>query len=173
MAGLELFRERSGGEPLDVNADRFRDLAIDAYFQDTPGHTDAGKVFLFLGSAFGMSKRPAWTSSGDDLIDGKYGTSITALGDLNRDGYEDLLIGSKQKENGQVQSGKVYLYLGGPRDSARKRPGPTPVSISRRRSSARRPPRFDRKTSPVLSSAPRPIPSRKTWSGRGKFISIE
>lgn len=99
---------------LDANGDRFRDLAIGAYFQDTPGHTDAGKAFLFLGSAFGMSKAPAWSSSGDDLIDGKYATSVTALGDLNRDGYDDLLIGSKQKENDQVQAGKLFLYLGGP-----------------------------------------------------------
>lgn len=104
-----------GVAPLDANGDRFRDLAIGAYFQDTPGHTDAGKAFLFLGSAFGMSKKPAWSSSGDDQIDGKYATSITALGDLNRDGYEDLLIGSKQKENDRVQSGKIFLYLGGPK----------------------------------------------------------
>lgn len=103
-----------GMVPLDVNGDRFLDLAIGAYFQDTPGHTDAGKAFLFLGSAFGMSKQPAWSSSGEDLIDAKYGVSVTALGDLNADGYEDLLVGSKQKENNQIQSGKVYLYLGGP-----------------------------------------------------------
>jgi len=109
-----------GLAPLDVNGDRFRDLAIGAYFQDTPGHTDAGKTFLFLGSAFGISKKPAWTSSGDHLIDAKYGTSVTALGDLNQDGYEDLLIGSKQKENDQVQSGKVYLYLGGPKGFGEK-----------------------------------------------------
>jgi len=99
---------------LDANGDHFRDLAIGAYFQDTPGHTDAGKAFLFLGSAFGVSKRPAWSSSGEDLIDAKYATSVTALGDINRDGYDDLLIGSKQKENDRVQSGKVFLYLGGP-----------------------------------------------------------
>jgi hypothetical protein len=109
-----------GIAPLDANGDRFPDLAIGAYFQDTPGHTDAGKAFLFLGSPFGMSKNPAWSSSGDDLIDGKYATSITTLGDLNHDGYDDLLIGSKQKENNQIQSGKIYLYLGGPKGFSEK-----------------------------------------------------
>ncbi|MBI3802454.1 MAG: FG-GAP repeat protein [Nitrospirae bacterium] len=103
---------------LDANGDRFRDLAVGAYFQDTPGHTDAGKAFLFPGSAFGLSKKFNWSASGEDLIDAKYGTSVTALGDINRDGYEDLLIGSKQKENNRVQSGKVSLYLGGPRGLA-------------------------------------------------------
>lgn len=105
---------------LDADGDRFRDLAVGASFQDTPGHTDAGKAFLFLRSVFGMAKTPAWTSSGDDLIDGKYATSVTAVGDLNRDGYEDLLVGSKQKENDQVQAGKVFLYLGGPKGSGEK-----------------------------------------------------
>lgn len=109
-----------GIAPLDVNGDRFRDLAIGAYFQDTPGHTDAGKAFLFLGSAFGMSKKPDWSASGENLIDAKYATSITALGDINHDGYDDLLIGSKQKENDQIQSGKVFLYLGGPKGFGEK-----------------------------------------------------
>lgn len=99
---------------LDVNGDRFRDLAVGAYFQDTPGHTDAGKAFLFLGSPFGLSKKVDWSASGDDLIDGKYATAMTSLGDINGDGYDDLLIGSKQKENDRVQAGKAYLYLGGP-----------------------------------------------------------
>ena len=117
-AGVEV---AAGEEEHDHGkGDRFRDLAIGAYFQDTPGHTDAGKAFLFLGSAFGISKKPAWTSSGDDLIDGKYATSVTALGDLNQDGYEDLLIGSKQKENDQIQSGKIFLYRGDPKGFGKK-----------------------------------------------------
>ncbi len=104
--------------PLDANGDRLIDLAVGAYFQDTPGHTDAGKAFFFPGSRSGFSKNPSSTSSGDDLIDAKYGTSVTTLGDINQDGYDDLLIGSKQKENGRVQSGKVFLYLGGPKGLA-------------------------------------------------------
>ncbi|HLG22769.1 MAG TPA: VCBS repeat-containing protein [Candidatus Manganitrophaceae bacterium] len=99
----------------DVNGDRFPDLAVGAPFEDTPGHTDAGKAFLFLGSPWGISVSAGWGRSGDDQIDAKYGTALIPVGDVNRDGYDDLLVGAKAAKTGPIRTGRATLYLGGPR----------------------------------------------------------
>lgn len=96
----------------DINGDRFPDLLIGAPFEDTPGHTDAGRAFLFLGSPWGLSQSPWWKSAGDDQIDAKFGTAIAPVGDINQDGYADFVIGAKAMRTGKVQAGKAYLYFG-------------------------------------------------------------
>jgi hypothetical protein len=43
-----------------------------------------------------------------------FGTAVDRAGDVNGDGYGDLIIGAEGYSNGQVEEGAVYLYLGGP-----------------------------------------------------------
>lgn len=98
----------------DVNGDRFSDLAVGAPLEDTPGRTDAGRAFLFFGSPWGLSRSPGWKAAGDDQIDAQFGTAVIPIGDVNHDGYDDLLIGAKEMRTDRVHAGRVYLYLGGP-----------------------------------------------------------
>jgi len=43
----------------------------------------------------------------------QYGISIANAGDVNGDGYQDLLVGANLSDAGGCASGRCYLYLGG------------------------------------------------------------
>jgi len=91
----------------DVNGDGFQDVAIAAYLADGPA-SDAGKVYVYEGSAKGLSTIPSWTMTGEKA--GAFFGMTIGAGDFNQDGYSDLLVGSPNYPGG----GKIYLYLGGP-----------------------------------------------------------
>ena len=61
---------------------------------------------------------PIITSSYDALLSGEqtneyFGTSVAVAGDVNGDGYSDVIIGAPDYDNGQNQEGAVFLFLGG------------------------------------------------------------
>ena len=41
-----------------------------------------------------------------------FGAAIAPAGDVNRDGYADVLVGAPKFDNGQADEGRVYLYMG-------------------------------------------------------------
>jgi hypothetical protein len=93
----------------DVNGDGFGDLVIGDYIFDD-GQPGAGKVFLHLGSASGVSTSSAWSQSSGQL-NAEFGSSV-AGGDFNGDGYVDLAIGARSYDNGQTNEGRVSIYVG-------------------------------------------------------------
>jgi len=98
----------------DVNGDGFDDILISSISNDQAG-VDAGQCYLIFGKATGwafdtpISKADAsfLGEAPDDLL----GISVAAAGDINRDGYDDFLIGSNNGENGQY-AGQTYLVFG-------------------------------------------------------------
>ena len=94
---------------LDINADGYSDIVVGASRYDTE-NVDAGKVYLYLGSASGMSSMPFWTSSGDNQLGAEYGRSVFSAGDFNGDGYDDLMVGASKFDTVNVNAGKVYVY---------------------------------------------------------------
>jgi len=99
----------------DLNGDGFDDLAIGAPLYDL-GQTDEGVVLVFNGSANGL---PATLNPGNanSVIHGNaaqfnLGYAIAGAGDVNDDGYGDLLLGAPLLGSGQP--GSALLYLGGP-----------------------------------------------------------
>lgn len=87
----------------DLNADGYADVAV----ADTLGH-----VSIFLGSASGLAAFPSLVLSG--AASDRFGASIAGVGDLNGDGYADLLVGAPGYGNTYTRSGIVYAYYGGP-----------------------------------------------------------
>ncbi len=94
----------------DVNSDGFSDVVVGAYIYDQ-GFTDNGKAFLYMGSATGLSTTASWTAVG--IMGNEYfGRAVAAAGDVNGDGYGDVLVGAYGYTNGQSQEGRAYLYYG-------------------------------------------------------------
>ena len=94
----------------DVNGDGYSDVIVGAYLYDN-GETDEGRAYLYLGSASGLAASPAWTAESDQAGAG-FGYSVATAGDINGDGYSDVIVGAYLYDNGQTDEGRAYLYLG-------------------------------------------------------------
>src|SRR5436309_7240249 len=96
----------------DVNGDGFTDLIV-----GDPSNSSvtqfAGRAYLFVGpltSDIDTSKAVATISAeafGDNL-----GFSVASAGDVNGDGFDDILIGARSNDTIGIQSGRVYLFYG-------------------------------------------------------------
>ncbi|KFB36449.1 AGAP004303-PA-like protein [Anopheles sinensis] len=90
----------------DFNADGLPDLAIAAPMHSRTGDHDNGVVYVFLNEGQLNFQLQTKLSSGYDLA-GRFGTALAKIGDINRDGYNDIAIGAPFEENGAV-----YVFLG-------------------------------------------------------------
>ncbi|MEZ4789809.1 MAG: FG-GAP-like repeat-containing protein [Flavobacteriales bacterium] len=94
----------------DVNADGYADVIIGAPLYDN-GQTDEGRAHLFLGSDAGFSSIPNWTTESDQA-GAQLGAGVGSAGDVNGDGYSDLLIGAPLFDDGETDEGRTYLFNG-------------------------------------------------------------
>jgi hypothetical protein len=101
---------RSVASAGDINGDGFADVIIGANLYDN-GETDEGGAHLYLGSASGLSPTPSWSAEGDQA-DAQFGTSVAAAGDVNGDGWADVIVGAPGHDNGETDEGGAFVYLG-------------------------------------------------------------
>ncbi len=94
----------------DVNGDGFSDIAIGS-IRYSSGQTEEGAVFVYAGSISGINTTPIFTAEGDQNF-AEMGNAIGNAGDVNGDGYSDLIIGVHNYDNGQSDEGKMLLYYG-------------------------------------------------------------
>ena len=95
----------------DVNGDGFDDVIVGAhYFESSIG--EEGKAYLFLGDPAGLGFLPAWTSLGEDRIGAWFGWSVASAGDVNGDGYADVIVGAPLNYGTGRHEGKAFLFLG-------------------------------------------------------------
>ena len=94
----------------DVNHDGFSDVIVGAYLNDAAGR-DAGRAYLYLGGT-NMDNVADVIFSGEAGVD-HFGNCVASAGDVNRDGFADVLIGAYENNAGGFDAGRAYIYLGG------------------------------------------------------------
>jgi hypothetical protein len=92
----------------DINADGFDDVVIGAMNGGTLGE---GIAQVFHGSATGLGPTPAWTGEGNQDF-ARYGYSVSGAGDVNDDGFDDIVIGATDYDHGEIDEGRVFVYHG-------------------------------------------------------------
>ena len=108
----------------DVNGDGFDDVIVGANraLGSDSTETNAGQAYVIFGKAGGLididvsTLTPAdgFTIIGADRNDGA-GYSVSAAGDVNGDGYEDVIVGANQADgagNLKSNSGESYVVFG-------------------------------------------------------------
>jgi hypothetical protein len=96
----------------DVNGDGYGDVVIGADGESgaadngSPGH-----AFLYLGSAAGLAASPAVTLTGPDGPGGWFGRCVAAAGDVNGDGFADIVVGANAGSAAGA-TGWAHVYLG-------------------------------------------------------------
>src|SRR6185369_15423497 len=77
----------------------------------TKSQKNEGGVFVYLGSSSGLALTPAWTAFGDQ-VGALFGFSVASTGDVNGDGFSDVIVGAVLFDNGQANEGRAYVYFG-------------------------------------------------------------
>lgn len=98
----------------DIDGDERFDFLIGAPFSDIAGNA-SGAVYLFKGAT--ISSGTSSVSSADIIFYGENqvdlaGSYVGSAGDVDADGFDDLLIGAPYSDAGGNRSGKVYLFNG-------------------------------------------------------------
>jgi hypothetical protein len=92
----------------DVNGDGFADVIVGDYGYDAP----RGRAYLYFGGKKG-EETPDFIATGESGAD-NMGYSVASVGDVNADGYDDVVVGAPNYSVGGVNRGRAYLYFGGP-----------------------------------------------------------
>ncbi len=155
----------AAGTAGDVNGDGYSDVVVGAPYY-TNDQNQEGKVWVYLGSATGLASTPAWTKEGDQAF-AYFGVSASTAGDVNGDGYADVIVGADAYSNGEALEGRAYVYLGSASGLA-----PSPVwSVEGNQAFARLgnwgPPGTSTAMASPTSSCPPldSIPARRAWKG--------
>jgi len=97
----------------DADGNGYDDILIGAPSQNNDSGNSTGAVSLYSGFATGLNSNPTWIESGD-TIDGLFGANVEAAGDVNGDGFTDLLVSEIGWESSaeELELGRVHVFLG-------------------------------------------------------------
>ena len=98
-------RVRSAG---DVNADGIPDFIVGAHLGNLGAGAGAGYIRVFNGATGAQIHQVAGVLPGDNL-----GSAVAGVGDANRDGFDDFLLGAQGRDaGGNNNSGVCFLMSG-------------------------------------------------------------
>ncbi|MHC4989354.1 MAG: integrin alpha, partial [Planctomycetota bacterium] len=92
----------------DWNQDGHDDIVVGAPFADGPPGDNVGAVFVYSGEA----PHPLLWSRFGEAADDRFGSDVAGLGDVNGDGYGDVVVGAPRNDAAGSNAGRVYVFLG-------------------------------------------------------------
>jgi len=103
----------------DINGDGFDDLIIGAHRAD-PNGSYSGRSYVVFGQASGFTsdlELSALDGTNGFKINGEAeydlsGSSVSSAGDINGDGFDDLIIGAHRADPNGSYSGRSYVVFG-------------------------------------------------------------
>jgi hypothetical protein len=104
---IDTFAEAVAGAG-DVNGDGYADIIVGAQHA---GFDHGGRAFVYHGSASGPSLTADWANADVEVNGSEYGEEVSTAGDVNGDGYDDIIVGSPH-EGEEFTGGKAFVYLG-------------------------------------------------------------
>ena len=90
----------------DVNGDGFDDLIIGSTFVDNNGN-NSGSARVHSG----LDGAVLYNFDGDSASD-RFGDSVSGAGDVNGDGFDDLIVGASRDDNTGFSSGSARVFSG-------------------------------------------------------------
>ena len=96
----------------DVDKDGCSDIIVGAHRFDG-GLTDEGKAFVYLGHGSGAAPTYIWSKEADQA-GAQYGYSVGTAGDVNGDGFADIIVGAPYWDSiaPEADEGGVWVYQG-------------------------------------------------------------
>ena len=95
----------------DLNGDFWLgDVVVGAPENDATGD-NAGRAYVYFGG-LAPNATPDVILSGLAALEG-LGSSVSYAGDVNFDGYGDLIVGAARSDFGGSNAGRAYVYVGG------------------------------------------------------------
>ena len=90
-------------------------MIVAATYYDN-GESNEGAAFVYLGSANGLSST-AMSTLEENQASARFGISVSTAGDVNGDGYSDVVVGAFLFDNGQTDEGGAFVYHGSAMDN--------------------------------------------------------
>jgi hypothetical protein len=104
----------------DVNDDGYPDMIVGASNEDGGTHPeDAGRAYVF-GGGTGATPPLLYTFvSPNQEVDGAFGICVSGAGDVNNDGYADVIVGAYYEDpgSGPTNAGRAYVFSGATGDT--------------------------------------------------------